>query len=107
MFKRTSFVIGSAFLVLSILAPAATVPATPDAATLGVLEGVINFCGKVNPAAANTYHQIGTQLTSGLTANAVTQLRNSKDYQNAQSKISEVLSELSTKQAIAACTAAK
>lgn len=94
----------SVFLVLSLLAPAQTAPATPNDSILGTLEGVLDFCGKVNPTASSTYQQLDALLTNGLTPASVTQSRKNQDYKNSHAKISQQLGELSKKQAVDSCT---
>ena len=108
MIKKIPFVstIG-AFLILSVLAPAQTAP-TParlSAPALGVLEGMLDFCGKVNPQSADKYKEIRKNLTKDQAAGAVDKMRNSQEYKDSVDQVTKQLAALPTKEASATCQA--
>lgn len=94
-----------ALLFLSLLAPAQTAPAPISAPALGVLEGMLNFCGKVNPKSADKYNEMLKPLTKDQSADTLAELRNSQEYKDSLDQISKQLEALSTKDALATCKA--
>jgi len=95
----------AAFLILSLLAPAQTAPAPLNAHALGALEGMLDFCGKVNPQSSDKYEELGKQLTKDQTAKAVAETRNSQEYKDSRDQASKGLEALSTREALVTCKA--
>jgi hypothetical protein len=104
MMKKISFVSGiGAFLFLSLLLPAQTAPAQLSGPTLGTLEGMLKFCGKVNPQAADKYQDMIKRLTKDQPEDKLAELRDSQEYKDSLDQIGKQLGELSTEDAIATC----
>ena len=86
MVKQVAFVgaVGAS-LLLALLTPAQKKPAAPEnaASVLAALEGTINFCTKINPAAEAKYKDLAKLLTNNQTDEAIAQIRNSKEYKDA------------------------
>jgi len=104
MMKKISFVSGiGAFLFLSLLAPAQTATTHLSAPALGTFEGMLSFCGKVNPQSADKYNELVKNLTKDQTADALAEMRNSQEYKDSLDQISAQLGELSNKDALETC----
>jgi hypothetical protein len=113
MLKKILFV-ASAFVILLLLvpgqtlaqkAPGKTAPAPLNARALGRLEGVLNFCSKVNPESADKYGDMSKELTKGQTAEVVAEMRNTQEYKDSVDEMTKNLSALSNKEALATCKA--
>ena len=113
MLKKILFV-ACAFLILLLLVPGQTLaqkaqgktaPAPLNARALGRLEGMLNFCSKVNPESADKYKEMTKLLTKGQTAEAVAEMRNSQEYKDSVDEINKNLGALSNKDALATCKA--
>ncbi len=71
---------------------------------LGLLEGAISFCGKISPGSPSIYRQVDVLLTSGASAQALAQARNSDDYGRAFKQTTDELRGLPASQALAECS---
>lgn len=106
MLKKKSFVFAAgAFLTLSIIMPAQTAPPTLTSSTLGVLEGTLDFCSKVNPQAADQIKEIRMQLTKDKSEDSLARMRKSQEYKESHGRISKQLAALPAKDAQQACKA--
>jgi len=63
------------------VAPAAG-ESTVDARQLGIMEGVLHFCGAIDAAASSALQDKVKGLTQGATAERVSQARASSEYQS-------------------------
>ena len=107
MLKKIS-IVGGLGLLLAILAPAQTAPPTdaepPTAGQLlGMLDGTVNFCAKINPKSAAKYKDLSQLVTTGHSEELVAEIRESNDYKEALDQISKQLGALSPKEALATC----
>ena len=84
--------------------PAAT-PLSADGSILGLVEGVIHFCGELNPKSVSTYKRFQQVLTVGQSANTISQARKSDGYEDAYGKVTKELRELPAKEALSECDA--
>lgn len=83
--------------------PASTLSA--DSSILGLVEGVIHFCGELNPKSVSTYKRFQELLTVGQSAKAISQARDSEAYEDAYGKVSKELKALPVKEALSECNA--
>lgn len=79
--------LASACLVLSALARADAPEPNPHA--LGVAEGVVNYCGSVDPAAADKVRQVIKQLVQGASEQQLAEVRKSDDYRKAYDSVAD------------------
>ena len=106
MAKKISIVsVAGTFLALSLLTPAQTAPKPISAPALGVFEGMLNFCGKVNPQSADKYKEMAKSLTKDQPAAALAEIRDSREYKDSAGQIGKKLGAMSTKEALATCNA--
>jgi hypothetical protein len=78
-------------------------PITQDGASfLGMLEGFINFCAKVNPQ-SETYKEVEKLLTNNATDEAFAQIRKSKEYKESFDQVSKKLEAMPAKEALEFC----
>ena len=104
------FIVGcfGAFLLHPVLSPAQKAPANANASAgqlLGMVEGVVHFCDKVNPQSASAYRQVDQLFTNGQSAKTLAQVRNADAYEGAFSQIDKQLRALPAKEASAVCNA--
>jgi hypothetical protein len=107
MVKKCSIVLGlGTFLLLSTLPSAqAAAPKLPnDGAFLGTVEGALSSCSKIKAQALPSYRQLDLLLTSGQSANAIAQVRNSHAYESAYQQVIKSLKALPANEASAACS---
>ena len=57
---------------------------------LGIMEAVLNICGKVDPAAARNLRERIEELTQGLSHDAVARMRASNEYRNAYDSLQQL-----------------
>ena len=105
--KNSAFTCFGAFLLLSVLSPAQTAPAstTSSGTVLGLIEGTIAVCSRVNPGSAGTYEALDLFFTNNQSPAAINQVRHSSTYEQSYLAISKTLEALSTSQIKAACSA--
>jgi hypothetical protein len=103
-----------AFLLLPVLSLAqnATAKVSPPPTTnasgdslLGLIEGVVYFCDKVNPASAQGYKLVDQLIVGDQTAKTLKLIRNSDAYESTITQINKELHALPAKEALAVCKA--
>jgi hypothetical protein len=89
-------------LLLSTVSPAAKAPATSSGGDiLGLVEGVLHFCNKVNPNSASSYKAVDQLFTIGQSAKAIARVRNSDAYEGAYQQVTKELKALPASEALA------
>jgi hypothetical protein len=91
-----------AFLVLPAVA-GADAP-QPDPHALGVAEGMINYCGSVDPASAEQVRQVIKQLMQGASELQLAEVRKSDDYRKAYDSVADFTAKLEPRNAKHFCS---
>jgi hypothetical protein len=78
----------------------------PNAQALGITEGVLHYCGSVDPKAAGQLQQKAKDLVQGLSEDEVAKLRESEEYRAAYDSIGEMLTAAPGQKAVQACASA-
>ena len=94
--------LASAWLALTPLVFADT-PA-PNAQVLGVTESVINYCGPIDPAAADRLRQMIKQLVQGASEQQLAEVRNSDEYRKAYDSVADFVGKVDEHNAKRACS---
>ena len=114
MLKKISIVgVFGTFLFVSTLAPAqktqkgqqAPTTSSDGSSLLGMVEGVVNFCGKVSLGSASGYTQIDQLFTQGQSKDALEQMRGNSGYKSSSNQVKTQLQALSPANALATCNA--
>jgi hypothetical protein len=99
------------FLILSLGAAMVLPQSTPskdpiDPEVYGRVEGILNFCAKVDPPSAAKYQERAKAFTRDQSQSAVDEARKSKEYQDAFDSITDLLSKApSDDEAVKSCKA--
>jgi hypothetical protein len=94
-----------AAMALPLLASAEDQPNTqvPDVRLLAKSDALVSFCTKVDPPAAAKYQEQIKQMVQNTSKAAVTQVRNSDEYQKAHKSITEFLDKVDERNAKRTC----
>ena len=107
MTSKISLVAGfAAILALSTLTQAQTAPPKIDNTALGMLEGSLAFCAKMDPGSASAYQERSRLITKDQPDKIVAEMRKSKEYQDAFDGVDKQLKEIAPGEAIKQCKAA-
>jgi len=79
----------------------AELPMSPEA--LGQVEGVLSFCGRVDPGTKPRYEQQAQMVRGGATSEEIDAARKVDGYRQAYDGVSEQLSKLDPAAAIKTC----
>lgn len=90
--RLTRACVAGAWLALTPLAFADT--PQPNAHALGVAEGVINYCGPVDPAAAEKVRKVIKQLVLGASEQQLAEVRRSDDYRKAYDSVGDFTAKI-------------
>jgi hypothetical protein len=66
----------------------------PDARTLGIAEGILSYCSKVDPTTAAEYQERVKQLVQGASDEALAKVRSSEEYQRARASLEDFVSKV-------------
>lgn len=94
--------LASAWLALTPLVFADT-PA-PSAQVLGVTESVINYCGPIDPAAADRLRQMIKQLVQGASEQQLAEVRKSDEYRKAYDSVVDFVAKIDQRNAKNFCS---
>ncbi len=72
---------------------------------LGQVEGILDYCGKVNPEAASKYKELKKLMDGDASANELSEARAKKEYKDSYKDISDQFAKLSKEGVIKQCTA--
>lgn len=75
-----------------------------NARQLGIVESVLHYCGSVDPAVAGKLNEKIKELTKGLSAQQVAELRQSAEYQSAYSFMEEFVGKVDEHNAKQVCS---
>jgi hypothetical protein len=75
-----------------------------DGRVLGAAEAVIDYCGKLDPSAAERYRQQFKLMVKGATEEALTKVRSTDDYKEARAAAEDSLSKLDENTAKQTCS---
>jgi hypothetical protein len=92
----------AAVITLPQLAPAA--PSVPPNA-LGHVEGIVNFCVRVDPKSADKYKEIGKRVVDGMSQKELAEARSSTEYKESYEAITGELTKLPAEKAVEGCRA--
>ena len=76
----------------------------PDAHALGVAEGMINYCGSVDPASAEQVRQVIKQLMQGASELQLAEVRKSDDYRKAYDSVGAFTAKIDPRNAKHFCS---
>lgn len=103
MLKKIALGFG-VILLTSTLAPAQNASTdTGGASLLGVVEGAMSFCSKVNPGTPSGYKQIDQVFLHGQSEKTLEQVRESSAYTASFNQTKKLLQGLSPADASAVC----
>lgn len=94
--------IAAVWLVLPTLA-IADAP-LPNAQALGIAEGVINYCGSVEPASADKVRQVISQLVQGASEQQLAEVRKSDEYRKAYDSVGDFTAKIDPRNAKRFCS---
>jgi len=95
-----------ALLGCAVLAGAALVRADgtgPDARTLGITEGILTYCTKVDPPSADKYRERIKLLVQGASDATLVAVRNSDAYVKARGSMDDFISKVDEHNARRVC----
>jgi hypothetical protein len=95
-------------LVAAIVIPQlvlAELPFTNDA--FGKVEGILDFCAKVNPQAASKYQEQKKALVKDVPEKEVAEARKTQEYKDAYDAVTSELGQLPKDKAVEACAASQ
>jgi hypothetical protein len=93
--------LGCVCLALPPLALADAPP--PSAQALGVAESVVNYCGPIDPAAADSLRQMIKQLVQGASEQQLAEVRNSDEYRKAYDSVVDFVGKIDSHNAQRFC----
>ncbi len=76
----------------------------PDAHALGVAEGMINYCGPIDPASAEQVRQVIKQLMQGASELQLAEVRKSDDYRKAYDSVGDFTAKIDPRNAKKFCS---
>ena len=76
----------------------------PDARALGMMEAILSYCAKVDPAAAEKYQQRVKLLSQVASAEVLAKLRQSDEYRQGRESTAESLAKVDAKNARKTCS---
>lgn len=76
----------------------------PNAHALGVAEGMINYCGSVDPASAEQVRQVIKQLMQGASEEQLAEVRKSDDYRKAYDSVGDFTAKIEPRNAKHFCS---
>jgi hypothetical protein len=91
-----------AWLALPPLALADGPP--PSAQVLAIAESVINYCGPIDPAAADRLRQMIKQLVQGASEQQLAEVRNSDEYRKAYDSVVDFVAKIDQRNAKNFCS---
>ncbi len=107
--KRMSIrfsIILAAMAVMSVSAPAVTIPQTTiNAPALATVDGILTYCRRVDPGSAANYTLGLKDFTQGHPVAELASIRASKQYANTMAIINSQLLKVSTAAGVNACRA--
>jgi len=77
--------------------------AAPNAKKLGVAEGVVNYCGPIDPAATDRLGQMIKQLVQGASGQQLAEVRNSDEYRKAYDSVVNSAGKIAPRNAAQFC----
>lgn len=92
-----------AALLCTLSQPGGAETTTPDPATLATAEATVNFCAAVNPMLTDKLRARLSELTQGTTEQQLTEIRNSKPYQEAYRAVQSVIAQADESAAARLC----
>ena len=75
----------------------------PSAQALGVAESVINYCGPIDPAAADRLRQMIKQLVQGASEQQLAEVRKSDEYRKAYDSVVDFVGKIDQRNATRFC----
>lgn len=76
----------------------------PSPHALGVAEGVVNYCGSVDPASAEQVRQVIKQLMQGASEEQLAEVRKSDDYRKAYDSVGDFTAKIDPRNAKQFCS---
>ncbi len=76
----------------------------PDPRTLGMAEAILNYCARLDPAAAAKYQQQGKLLLQDASKKVLENVRRSSEYQQAYDAANESVAKLDEHEAKQVCS---
>jgi hypothetical protein len=80
----------------------ATVPM--PAQHLGQIEGILDYCGKVNPEGASKYKELKKLMDGDASANQLAEARAKKEYKDSYKDITDQFAKLPKESVVKQCT---
>jgi hypothetical protein len=78
--------------------------AAPDPRVLGLTEGILSYCTKVDPALAAPYQEKFRQLVQGASDEVLARVRSSDEYQRARQSMEDFVSKVDEHNARRVCS---
>jgi hypothetical protein len=78
--------------------------AQPSAQVLGVTESVINYCGPIDPPAADRLRQMIRQLVQGASEQQLAEVRKSDEYRKAYDSVVDFVGKIDQRNAKQFCS---
>jgi len=91
-----------AWLAVPLLVLANTPSVDPRA--LGIVESIVNFCGRLDPASAVKLREQVKQLAQGASEQQLTEVRNSNEYREAYDSVVDVVAKVDEHNAKRVCS---
>lgn len=99
--------LGLAMNLVIALAPLAQAEElVPDAKSLATTEAILDYCAKLDPAYASNYQKRVQLVTQGASAEALSKVRKTDEYQQTHDSIVESLAKVKEQDAKKACSQA-
>src|SRR5258706_4443719 len=100
--KRIPTWLACTWLAVPLLVHADTPSVNPRA--LGIVESIVNYCGRLDPAAAVRLREQVKQLAQGASEQQLAEVRNSNEYREAYDSVVEFVAKVDEHNAKRVCS---
>src|SRR5258707_6525808 len=100
--KRIPTWLACAWLAVPLLVHADTASVNPRA--LGIVESILNYCGRLDPAAAVKLQERGKQLAQGASEQQLAEVRHSDEYRQAYDSAGDFVAKVDEHNAKRICS---
>ena len=91
-----------AWLAVPLLAHADTPSVNPQA--LGIMESIVNYCGRLDPAAVVKLREQAKQLAQGASERQLAEVRNSNEYREGYDSVVDFVAKIDERNAKQICS---